>query len=318
MKRKRISSDVISGIYCIENKVNGKKYIGSSKDIYGRWLQHEYQLNKGEHHSRYLQFAWNKYGKDNFKFYILEKCEEDKLFEREQYYYDFYECCGDKGYNVCPIAKTPAHKMTMRDIERGRTKLSVDDIDNIKYYLSETEISIPKVSEIIGVGERTLYRIYYREQYSEIFKDCSFIKREAGKANAKLTDEVIDTIIKMILEGYTNGEISDKLCIPCNSISGIRNGYTWKEKTVNLNLPKSKKNMSKGKKPVNQYDLDGNFIKRWDSGKDIQESIGIDKRQISAACHGQKKVIRGFVWRFEGDPFDKYEISNKCYHKKFL
>ena len=57
--RKRLSMEIISGIYCIENIINGKKYIGSSKDIYGRWVQHENELNKGRHHSSYLQHEWN-------------------------------------------------------------------------------------------------------------------------------------------------------------------------------------------------------------------------------------------------------------------
>lgn len=40
----------ISGIYKIINKINGKYYVGSSKDIVtpniGRWYMHKYELNK--------------------------------------------------------------------------------------------------------------------------------------------------------------------------------------------------------------------------------------------------------------------------------
>ncbi len=35
----------VCGIYCIENKVNGKKYVGQSIDIYKRWKQHRNELN---------------------------------------------------------------------------------------------------------------------------------------------------------------------------------------------------------------------------------------------------------------------------------
>ena len=55
----------ISGIYCIENIINNKKYIGQSKHINERWLKHISELNHGYHHNDYLQKSWNKYGKDN-------------------------------------------------------------------------------------------------------------------------------------------------------------------------------------------------------------------------------------------------------------
>ena len=36
----------ISGIYCIENIVNGKKYIGKSNNIYKRWYEEKLGLKK--------------------------------------------------------------------------------------------------------------------------------------------------------------------------------------------------------------------------------------------------------------------------------
>ena len=42
------------GIYKIENKYNGKIYIGKSKDIMNRWSTHEKDLVKHIHHSSKL------------------------------------------------------------------------------------------------------------------------------------------------------------------------------------------------------------------------------------------------------------------------
>ena len=47
-----------SGIYKIINIRNGKFYLGSSKNLSQRKKKHIYELNKGTHHSSYLQNAY--------------------------------------------------------------------------------------------------------------------------------------------------------------------------------------------------------------------------------------------------------------------
>jgi group I intron endonuclease len=76
----------VSGIYKIINKVNGKYYVGSSKNIFERWNIHLRDLNKGNHHSDYLQRSWNKYKSDKFVFEIVELVSYEKLKETEQNY----------------------------------------------------------------------------------------------------------------------------------------------------------------------------------------------------------------------------------------
>lgn len=92
---------VISGIYCIENAVNNKKYIGQSTNIADRWRRHISELNMGLHHNDYLQKSWIKYGQEMFLFYILEECGETQLNDKERYYIEKYNTLDrDKGYNL--------------------------------------------------------------------------------------------------------------------------------------------------------------------------------------------------------------------------
>lgn len=91
-----------AGVYKIVNIITNKIYIGSSIDIRKRWARHKYFLKRNEHHSRYLQNAWNKYGEDAFALEILEECETDRkqLISREQYYIDEFK----PAYNHLPNA----------------------------------------------------------------------------------------------------------------------------------------------------------------------------------------------------------------------
>ena len=77
-----------SGIYKITNLTNQKFYIGSSVNIYNRFHTHSTKLKKNVHFSRHLQASYNKYGKDNFIFEVVEYCQKELCVEREQYYLD--------------------------------------------------------------------------------------------------------------------------------------------------------------------------------------------------------------------------------------
>lgn len=84
----------------ILNKINNKVYIGQSIDIYARHRQHKSELNNNKHCNKHLQNAWNKYGKENFKFSILCETLQSKLNELEQYYiYCFSSDDMEFGYN---------------------------------------------------------------------------------------------------------------------------------------------------------------------------------------------------------------------------
>ncbi len=77
-----------SGIYIISNLESGKRYIGSSNNLYNRLYQHFKELENNVHANQHFQNAWNKYGEDAFEYSILEYCDEEIRLEREKYYID--------------------------------------------------------------------------------------------------------------------------------------------------------------------------------------------------------------------------------------
>lgn len=64
-----------------------------------------------------------------------------------------------------------------------------------------------------------------------------------------------------------------------------------KGKCMGVDNPRSKK--------ILQYDLDGNFIKEWDSFKDIERALNVSYTCIWAVCNGKRKQIKGSVWKYK-------------------
>jgi group I intron endonuclease len=57
-----------SGVYQILCVPTGKAYVGSAVNLAKRWQEHRWMLRRGQHHSQYLQRAWDKYGETAFAF----------------------------------------------------------------------------------------------------------------------------------------------------------------------------------------------------------------------------------------------------------
>lgn len=106
----------VGGIYAIVNKVTGKRYVGSAKNIADRWYAHQMHLNRRTHHSRRMQEAWNKHAFAAFEVVVLEiVIDSNDLLAREQVWMDHFQVY-TKGYNMRPgasswigIKQTPEH-----------------------------------------------------------------------------------------------------------------------------------------------------------------------------------------------------------------
>lgn len=90
-------------IYLIENLVNNKKYIGlTTKTSEKRFKEHLWvaETNDGNIKKNAIHRAIKKYGKDNFKLVVIEKCDTlNELFVSEKKWINHYKSFGPKGYN---------------------------------------------------------------------------------------------------------------------------------------------------------------------------------------------------------------------------
>ena len=52
-------------------------------------------------------------------------------------------------------------------------------------------------------------------------------------------------------------------------------------------------------KKVNQYDLDGNYIKTWNSIKEAEQEVG--STHISQCTKGRFRQTKGYIWRYANE-----------------
>jgi group I intron endonuclease len=204
-----------SGIYQILNKINGKKYVGSSKDIRYRWNQsHRPQLRSGNHCNRHLQSAWNKYGEENFEFKKLESCDEKILLEREGYWIEKTKSWErENGYNLTRIVdgkqvlseetiskRTEAVKLK----DYWTTGTNAEIIECYKNGKSKNQIAID-----LGITRSAVYSCLEQNGLHE---------NTGAGSEIKLTNEVREQVPDLREHGKTWAEIVEQVPVSATQL----------------------------------------------------------------------------------------------------
>jgi group I intron endonuclease len=72
----------VSGVYKILCLANGKFYIGSSKDIQRRWYNHWDEKERAKTKNQMMYDDMRKYGKENFRIYVIYEGKDYKHIEK--------------------------------------------------------------------------------------------------------------------------------------------------------------------------------------------------------------------------------------------
>lgn len=209
----------------------------------------------------YLNRAIQKYGEEHFKKRIIEECSSKKeLNEREIYWINYYNSVNsDEFYNISNGG------------DGGNT--------------------------IAGYTEEQL--LEYKRRKS-IIHSASVLKGE-NSPTSKLTESKVIGIIEMLKDSSKSSlDIAKYYNVRSSTIDDIFHHRTWKDLSKNIKFPDRKCHIQggKNKKEVYQYDLDGNYIAKYDSCHDAERATGIGFKMISRVCNGNRDFTHGYIFKY--------------------
>lgn len=287
----------IIGIYKITSPI-GRVYIGQSVDIERRWKR--YRRYDSEKQTR-LHRSLLKHGVESHIFEILETCEKEELNDKEIYYINFFNSFNNEmGLNLNGGGGN--YKISDETKERMR-------ISRIGRKLSESHKR--RITEkLIGreCSESTRNKIGDSNR-GRVFTDEHKEKLRNAKLGRKLSDEHIEKI-KLANAGFRHSD-ETKLKISLAHTGKILS-KEHREKLSkshmgqrnNVGFKHSEEYKEKMRKinsiPIIQMDLNGNFIKEWNSAKEAGE-YGFHSSHIGECCNGHAKTHAKFTWKFKNE-----------------
>ena len=303
-----------SGIYCILNNVNNKRYIGQSQDINLRWKKHKDALNTGKQENKYLQNAWNKYGECSFDFFIIEECSVEDLNKREIYWINYYDSMNN-GYNLCEggagirgYKHTAEEIQKMIQIQQPKAVLQLDkDLNVIQKFPSASmaaKSGFPSKRGIKAVCERknkqkSLYGyiwVYEDEYYNNTIDWDYYINNKRSFPKPINQYNYLGELVRKWTSLY---EISNEGGYSTRSIYAIingkrsadehANGYYWKyDNGIPLKITVSY---------YEQYTENGEFICSFRSIKEFALANNLSESSISKCVSGCFKSNHGFIYK---------------------
>jgi group I intron endonuclease len=276
----------VMGVYAIVNEVNGNRYIGSSIDIGRRWVEHAVALENKRHHSQHLQRAYSKYGKDAFKFVLIETVDSaDQLRQAE----DWFLKTVKPEYNMTTGA---VGVMGYRHTEEAKARMSASRSGEHHRCFGM------KRSEIFGVDSSELQRgVKFTPErckaLSDIKRGKSQIKHRKQLFQFDLLGNLIGVFDRLSEASESTGICAGNISKAANKPGSRCGNFMWGHSADSICGP-YKHSMSL---PVEQRTKDGELVAKFNSLGEASRLTGICLEQVVNCARGLRyKTAGGFTW----------------------
>lgn len=152
--------------------------------------------------------------------------------------------------------------------------------------------SLKKTKEVINKGKKYIKTIKEKElkgSFHEGYKTVGLIKN--GRTITKY-------IHRLVAEAFIPNPYNYPIInhIDEDKSNNHYKNLEWCTYEYNNNYGNKTKDI---KKSIIQYDLDFNFIKRWESISEIENELLISVSNICSCCRFKIKSAGGYIWRYE-------------------
>ena len=147
----------------------------------------------------------------------------------------------------------------------------------------------------------------YWIDYYDSFKN-GYNNTYGGRGNNFIMTDKSDIVLQLWGDGLTINKIVEKTSLNVETVRGYlnKNGITKEQirERANYYIGLSKS------RPVLQYDLDGNFIKEWNTAIEAANTLNLNSKYITSTCRGHQKTYSGMKWKYKDDSNPLFKISN--------
>ena len=217
----------MKGIYKITSPTN-KIYIGQSINIEERFRSYK-KLKNCKNQIKLLN-SFNKHGVLNHNFEVLEECEFEVLDERERYWQEYYNSCGEFGLNLILTGtskkKSLHSKETIDKIKEARKKQKISHSEETKLKISNSNKG-RKLSEEQILG---LKKPKSKEHKQKLKGPRYSFRRSKEKIKCPKCDKfgAPNVMYRFHFDNCGIPEIPQKIeCPHCKKIGNIPNMKRW-------------------------------------------------------------------------------------------
>lgn len=214
-------------VYVIRNLINGKVYVGQTKNFAQRKAGHIYSAKSAI--DRPLQRSMRKHGIENFSFEIIEECVDVQINEREQFWVAHFDSFNpEKGYNLTSGGDAPLFVS-----DETRKKMSESQTGHI--VSDETKKKIRK-ARLGWEGLRGPKNPNFGKPLAQSVRDqlSAYAKQRIGdkNPNAKLTPEIVKQIKLRLQNGARVCDVVKEFDISRSQVNRVKNDQQWSHITI--------------------------------------------------------------------------------------